>query len=86
MVVATFLLDISELSSLLYVYDAIAYQWNFLEGHLEWYDILLIYNMFTRGDIPPWHAFHTFHLLPTHGAPSLTPLLLFIHPRTNQRP
>ena len=27
-----------------------------------------------------------FHLLPTHGALSLTPSLLFIRPRINQRP
>ena len=58
--VTTFLLDIFELPSLLYIYNASFYQCNFLEGHLEWYDILLIYALFIRGDIPPQHAFPTF--------------------------
>ena len=56
-VVAAFLLDISEFPSILYVYDASPYQWSFLEGHLEWYDILLIYALFIRGDISPRPAF-----------------------------
>ena len=59
-VVVAFLLDIFELPSPLYVYDASPCQWNFLEGHLEWYDILLIYALFIRGDIPPQHAFPIF--------------------------
>jgi len=56
-VAATFLLDIFELLSLLYVYKASPYQWNFLEGHLEWWDTLLIYALFIWGDIPPRPAF-----------------------------
>ena len=86
MVVVAFLLDISELPSLLYIYDASPYQWNFLEGHLEWYDILLIYALSSEETFLLGMSSQPFHLLPTHGTLNLTPSLLFIRSRTNQRP
>ena len=83
MVVAVFLLDIFELPSLLYVYDASPYQWNFLEGHLEWYDILLIYALFIRGDISPWPASPTFSFV-TYSRDSELNTLITVYSSSDQ--
>ena len=54
---SSFSLDISELPSFLYIHDERPYHWNFLEGHLEHYDIHLTYAWFIQGDIPPRRTF-----------------------------
>ena len=46
----------------------------------------MTYALFIRGDSSLDNLPQPFHLQPTHGTLSLIPLLLFIRPRTNQRP
>ena len=46
----------------------------------------MTYALFIRGDSSLDNLPQPFHLQPTHGTLSLTPSLLFIRPRTNQRP
>ena len=50
---SSFLLDISELPSFLYVHNSCPYQWNFLEDHYERQDIYLVRGSFIRGDTTP---------------------------------
>ena len=50
---SSFLLDISEFPSSLYLYDARPYHWSFLEGHLDCWNTYLSCIYHVRGDIPP---------------------------------
>ena len=81
---SSFSLDISQLPFFQYIHNVCPYWWNFLEGYFERQDIHLIYASFIRGDTPPQTIFSNLYLHFTYETLSLTPLQLFIRPRTNQ--